>query len=250
MKHLIALCILFGTHSLFAQSVEDLHGRWAFTGLRTTILKVEKGKLFVGMLEYSDTSNFSRFLRNDPVDSSVFVPAQISFMHDTISIDASFTNIDHRLRLLYSPKDSKHILYTGDVFFDSAQAIIPNKNCSSSLPTCVNRLYNSDDIRSIMSLHTPESFTRDDAFEFLLRLNGKLQSKCNRCYAGFTDAYMNEVLIDMGFNPIIKRVAAHSVWYNTSGFTFFVKSKFQNDERITRLAEYVFDRYILQDVSN
>jgi recombinational DNA repair protein (RecF pathway) len=100
------------------------------------------------------------------------------------------------------------------------------------------------DLNAILRLKNSEAFTRDDAFEFLLRFNEKLKSRCNRCFAGFTDAYMNEVLIEMGFNPIVKRTANKSVWYNTSGFTFYLKAKFSDDQRLVKLIDYIFDWYL------
>ena len=115
--------------------------------------------------------------------------------------------------------------------------IVANSNCNLQYPRCINRLYNESDLKAILQLKTYDAFSRDDAFEFLLRLNEKLKSRCNKCYAGFTDAYMNEILIEMGFNPIVKRTAVHSVWYNTSGFTYFIKAKFAQDERLVKLTE-------------
>ena len=89
-----------------------------------------------------------------------------------------------------------------------------------------------------------EAMHREGAQLAFTYQNEKLKSRCNKCYAGFTDAYMNEILIEMGFNPIVKRTAVHSVWYNTSGFTYFIKAKFAQDERLVKLTEYVFDRYL------
>jgi hypothetical protein len=112
-------------------------------------------------------------------------------------------------------------------------------------PACINRLYGQEDLVRLTALKTSESFTRDDAFEFLVRLNHTLKTKCNRCYAGFTDAYMNEVLIEIGYNPISKRTTNKLVWYNTSGFTVFVKEKYSDDQRIVKLIDSIFDWYLL-----
>lgn len=236
--------LLIYTQSVSAQTIKKLDGRWSFTGLRTTILKVENEKLYVGMLEYADTSNFNRFLNGLPIDSNVFEEANVIQAHDTIGIHARFPSIDHDLQLKYIPSDPDHILFTGDVFFDSTKVIATNKNCNLNDPGCINRLYSHADLKTMMQLKTNETFTRDDAFEFLLRLNENLKSRCNKCYAGFTDAYMNEILMQMGFNPIVKRSAANTVWYNTSGFTFYIKTKFPDDERIVKLTDYIFDWYL------
>jgi hypothetical protein len=237
---LLLLCVKIAV----AQPVQQFNGRWAFTGLRTTIFKVLNQKLYVGMLDYTDTSNFNRFIQQLPLDSSIYTEARVIQQNDTTIIEANFISIDHSLKLLYTSTDSNHIWYTGDVFFDSSTIIAPDRNCSLVKPACINRLYDQRELKNIMRMKTSVDFTRDDAFEFLARLNGKLKSKCNRCYAGFTDAYMNEILIDMGFNPIIKRAAVKSVWYNTSGFTFYIKSKFSNDQRLVKLTEYIFDSYL------
>ncbi|HTF28551.1 MAG TPA: hypothetical protein VK625_06885 [Flavitalea sp.] len=227
-----------------AQTINQFDGKWAFSGLRTTVFKVANEKLYVGMLEYTDTANFSRFIQGMPLDSMIFREATVSQKTDTIVISVKFPSIDHDLKLHFVPNDSNNIWYRGDVFFDSAKVIVTNTNCSLNGPGCINRLYDEGDLTAVMRLKTSEAFTRDDAFEFLLRLNQKLKSRCNRCYAGFTDAYMNEVLIEMGFNPIVKRTATNSLWYNTSGFTFYLKTKFSNDPRLVKLIDYVFDWYL------
>jgi len=227
-----------------AQTIKQLDGKWAFTGLRTTVFKVANEKLYVGMLEYADTSNFNRFIQRAPLDSTVFSEATVIQNADTISIHAKFPSIDHELNLVYAINDSTNIWYTGDVFFDSTKVIVTNKNCNLNNPRCINHLYNESDLKTMMKLKNYEAFTRDDAFEFLLRLNEKLKSRCNRCYAGFTDAYMNEVLIEMGYNPIVKRAAVNSVWYNTSGFTFYLKMKFSDDQRLVKMIDYIFDWYL------
>jgi hypothetical protein len=239
---LIFACLYLNT--AFTQTVEQFEGRWSFTGLRTTAFKVRDNKLYVAMVEYTDTASFNRFVRRLPLDSSMFSLAAVSAENDTVLIDVDFPSIDHRLSLRYTPSDPDHIWYTGDVFFDSTRIISTNLNCSLARPACINRLYDDVHLKELNRLKTSESFTRDDAFEFLLRLNEKLKSHCNRCYAGFTDAYMNEVLMEMGFNPIVKQTANRSVWYNTSGFTFFLKQKFYNDERLIKLIDYVFDWYL------
>jgi hypothetical protein len=241
-KYFLLLSLLY-THTGYTQ-FHQFDGKWSFTGLRTTIFKVQDAKLYLGMIEYADTANFNRFVLGLPVDSTVFNEAIVSQRSDTLVINAKFPAIAHELALLYSPNDPNNIWFTGDVFFDSTRVIVTNTNCNPGSPGCINRLYNHDDLNSITSLKTKDNFTRDDAFEFLLRLNEKLKSKCNRCYAGFTDAYMNEVLVEMGFNPIVKRIANKSVWYNTSGFTMYLKEKFSGDQRIVKLIDTIFEWYL------
>lgn len=244
MPKYILVFSLLSIQFTHAQTIKLFDGRWSFTGLRTTVFKVENEKLLVGMLEYADTANFNRFMKGLPMDSTVFNEAMVSEMGDTMSIHVRFPAIDHDLQLVYSTHDPNNILFTGDVFFDSTKVIVANNNCSLDHPACVNRLYRADDLKKISQLKTYEVFSRDDAFEFLLRLSEYLKFRCNKCYAGFTDAYMNEVLIEMGFNPIVKRIAAHSEWYNTSGFTAYIKTKFSTDQRLVKLTDYVFDSYL------
>ena len=244
MGKLILILSLLFVQTGAAQTVQHFNGKWAFTGLRTTVFRVANEKLYVGMLEYADTFHFNRFVQQQPLDAAVFSEAMVTQKSDTIVIRVIFPSIDHDLQLLYTPNDPNNIWYTGDVFFDSTKVIVTNKNCSLGNPGCINRLYNEADLRSMMGLKTSDAFTRDDAFEFLLRLNEKLKFRCNRCYAGFTDAYMNEVLFEMGFNPIVKRTAVKSVWYNTSGFTYYLKSKFSGDQRIIKLIDYIFEWYL------
>jgi hypothetical protein len=238
---IFAIC---AARSGVAQNLNVFDDKWCFTGLRTTVFKVSDNHLYVGLLEYTDTTNFNHFVLAQPLDSAVYKEAVVERQNDTIIISASFPQIDHHLRLAYSSTDSNHIWFMGDVYFDSTRAIVTNSVCTMSRPGCVNRLYNRADLNKLTALKSRENFTRDDAFEFLLRLNEKLKSKCNRCYAGFTDAYMNEVLIEMGFNPIVKKTVNNSVWYNTSGFGSFIKEKFSKDKTVVKLAEYVFDWYI------
>jgi hypothetical protein len=242
-KYLLLLSCLYAQTG-FGQLSDQFNGKWLFTGLRTTVFKVHDSRLYVGMIEYADTANFNRFVQGLPVDTAAFVEASVSTTNDTIVVNATFPTIAHELRLLFSSHDPNHVLFTGDVYFDSTRIINTNSNCNLRSPWCINRLYSQDELCRITTLKTRESFTRDDAFEFLVRMNQKLKTTCNRCYAGFTDAYMNEVLIEMGFNPISKRSANKSVWYNTSGFTMFVKEKFSDDQRIVKLTDDIFDWYL------
>src|SRR5215212_4378991 len=127
------------------------------------------------MLDYTDTNNFNRFVGRLLLDSTVFNEASVDQRNDTIIIHAKFPLIDHGLKLVYVPNDSNNIKYAGDVYFDSTRVIITNANCSLTNRGCINRLYDQNELKIMMSLKSPEKFTRDDAFEFLLRLNEKLR---------------------------------------------------------------------------
>ena len=131
----------------------------------------------------------------------------------------------------------------GDVYFDSASLIRTNANCEVKRPMCINKLYSADDVGKILKMRPAQEFTRDHAFEFLLRLSLQLRDKCNRCYSGFTDAYMNEVFIAMGFNPITIQKFQNATLYNTSGFTFFMERKFEKDQAVVRLVRLLLGQY-------
>jgi hypothetical protein len=244
MKFLFVIILSCLYLKSFSQKISDLNGRWCFTGLRTTLFDYRNNKLYVGFLEPRDTLNFKKFLNHVPLDTAIFIESNVTAVNDTFIIEASFPRINYFLKLVYTTTNPDVIMYTGDVFFDSSTIIATNRNCHLQNPSCVNRLYSKDEILTINKMKAPEKFSRDDAFEFLLRLSLKLKDKCNRCYAGFTDAYMNEVLIDMGFNPITKHTYTQSVMYNTSGFTFFLKTRFETDEVIKEFTHLLLDHYM------
>lgn len=237
----IILCI---SGQGFTQSVNVLNGKWCFTGFRTTVFSVRNEKLYICLLESRDTLNFRKFLENSTPDTSVFVEATVTLLYDTLKIEADFPGIRHKLNLRYLPGNPDVITFTGDVFSDSASLIRTNTNCQVKEPKCINKLYSPAAVSSISTLKPVSEFTRDHAFEFLLRLSFQLRDKCNRCYAGFTDAYMNEVLIDMGFNPISTQTSGRFTTYSTSGFTFFIKDKFEKDQALGRLSRLLVDKYL------
>ena len=228
----------------FSQKISDLRGRWCFTGLRTTLFDYRDNQLYIGFLEPRDTLNFKKFLDHVPLDTTFFTEASVRAINDTFIIEAAFPKIEYFLKLVYMTSTPDVIVYTGNVFFDSSTIIATNKNCQLQKPSCINKLYTKDEILVINKLKTPDKFSRDDAFEFLLRLSIKLKDKCNRCYAGFTDAYMNEVLIDMGYNPITKHTYSQYIMYNTSGFTFYLKTRFESDKVIKELTHLLLDHYV------
>jgi hypothetical protein len=247
MKCTLTALLLSVYATSFSQALQSLDDKWCFTGLRTTLFNVENGHLYVGLLNYNDTLNFKKFINDGFVDDTlIFSRADIIGSGDTIIIKANFPKVDHELILEYSPLNPSAINYTGDVYFDSTHVINTNRNCRLSKPSCINTLYSKEDLLSMIKKNSPEKFTRDNAYEFLVRLSVKLKDKCNRCYPGFTDAYMNEVLIEMGFNPITRQPVANSLLYNTSGFTFFLKTRFEQDKAIRDLSQYVLDQYIRQ----
>lgn len=227
-----------------AQVVNILDGKWCFTGFRTSVFSVRNQKLYVALLEARDTVNFRRFLENSSMDSSIFVEATVRSLNDTLQIAADFPSIRHKLDLRYFQGNPNIIMYTGDVFVDSASLIRTNNNCQIQRRMCINKLYSASDVATISKLKPVLDFTRDHAFEFLLRVSFQLRDKCNRCYAGFTDAYMNEVFIGMGFNPITTQKSAGFTIYNTSGFTYFIKTKFEKDETLGRLSRLLLDQYM------
>ena len=244
---LIALCMHWAGS---AQSINELNGKWCFTGFRTTIFSVRNEKLYVGLLESRDTLNFKGFLENSILDTAILVEATVSTFKDTLKIEADFPKIKHRLNLEYNSSSVDVIIFMGDVYFDSASLIRTNRNCQLQQPMCINKLYSADDIRRILKMKPVQEFTRDHAFEFLLRLSLQLRDKCNRCYSGFTDAYMNEVFIDMGFNPITAYKFGNVTMYNTSGFTFFMEKKFEKDQTVARLVRLVLGQYSHSTVIN
>lgn len=243
MRHLLTVTALCMYLAGSAQSIGQLNGKWCFTGFRTTVFSVRNEKLYVGLLESRDSLNFKAFLENSILDTAIFVEATTQSFKDTLKIEADFPNIKHKLNLAYNSGSDDVIMYMGDVYFDSASLIETNRNCQLQQPVCVNKLYSADDIRRILKLKPVQEFTRDDAFEFLLRLSLHLRDKCNRCYSGFTDAYMNEVFIDMGFNPITAQKFGKMTVYNTSGFTFFMERKFEKDQTVVKLVRMVLGQY-------
>ena len=238
----IALCMPWAAG--VAQSMNVLNGKWCFTGFRTTVFSVMNQKLYVGLLESRDTLNFKKFLENSILDSSIFVEATVRSLNDTVKIEADFPRTKHKLHLRYFSGSPAVIIYMGDVFGDSASLIRTNSNCPIQQPMCINKLYAAADVSTISKLKPELEFTRDHAFEFLLRLSFQLRNKCNRCYAGFTDAYMNEVLIDMGFNPVTTQKSGGFTIYNTSGFTYFIKTKFEKDQTLGRLSRLLLDQFM------
>ena len=245
MRYLLTL-VLFCIHcTSCAQFVNELNRKWSFTGFRTTIFSVRNEKLYLALLESRDTLNFKRFLENSILDTAIFVEASVHWLNDSLRIEADFLKIKHKLNLVYHSSKPNVIFYMGDVYFDSASLIMTNRNCELQQPMCINKLYSAEDIPRILKLRYVEEFTRDHAFEFLLRLSLLLRDKCNRCYSGFTDAYMNEVLIDMGFNPITSMKSGNfTIMYSTSGFTSFIKTKFEKDETIGKLSQLVVNQYV------
>lgn len=243
MRYLVTLTALCMYCAGFGQSINELNGKWCFTGFRTTIFSVRNAKLYVGLLDSRDTINFKRFLENSILDTAIFVEATVLSSNDTLKMEADFPKIKHRLNLAYYLSAVDAITYMGDVYFDTASLIRTNRNCQLQQPMCINKLYAADDIPRILKLKPVQEFTRDHAFEFLLRLSLELRDKCNRCYSGFTDAYMNEVFIDMGFNPITAHRFGFVTVYNTSGFTFFIERKFETDQTVTRLVRLVLGDY-------
>src|SRR5437868_1575063 len=102
-KYVLLISFLY-VQIVEGQIINQLDGRWSFTGLRTTVFKVANEKLYVGMLEYSDTSNFNRFVKGLPIDSIVFREASVIQKDDTIVIHVNFPSIDHDLQLVYITK--------------------------------------------------------------------------------------------------------------------------------------------------
>src|SRR5688500_129249 len=166
MKSLLFF-ILYSIHTIVcAQTTNELKGKWCFTGLRTTVFDCRDDKLYIALLEVTDTANFSRFLNNASPDTSIFVEARVICIGDTAIIKADFSKFEHLLVLQYTAANPTMIQYTGDVYLDSTHIITTNKNCNLQRPCCINRLYTKEDMAMMIKMKSVEEFSRDDAFEF------------------------------------------------------------------------------------
>lgn len=233
--------MLLSTIRIIAQDIKMLDGKWAFSGSRTTVFTVKGDSLFVSLIDDDDLKNFETFYSGKPItDASQMFPAAVLKFNGKLMLTSQ---IRRNLRtssvtFIFDQKDSLHIHYVGDVYYDDKKAPYTNEYCDTNVPYCTNRLYSRSDIVRISKLKSLETITKPEILELFKKHEVICKTKCNKCYEGFPGADFNGILIEMGYNPINKKPRDAGYKYSVSAFDF-IMDRYREDPEIKEAANYL-----------
>jgi hypothetical protein len=219
---------------VIAQDIKTLDGKWAFSGSRTTIFTVKNDTLFVSLIDDNDLKNFEAFYSGKSItDTSQLFPATVSQFNGKLMITSQLKRNTKTslMTFIYDEKDSLHIQYVGDVYYNDKRVPYTNEHCDINVPYCTNRLYSKSDIVRISKLKSLETITKPEILELFKKHEAICKTKCNKCYEGFPGADMNGILIEMGYNPINKVPWNAGYKYKVSAFDF-IMDKHRSDPEI------------------
>jgi hypothetical protein len=243
-KAIFILSLFFGFHS-YGQIPKSFDGRWCFTGSRILQFREQKGILYCKFIKEHETKQFLQFYQNkqtsDSMSSIVTIDSSKSkiFLTTTLKSDREFKSFF----FVYDKSNDSTLYFVGDVYYDTTRIKYTNLNCNSIVPTCSNYFYTKRTLTTISKLKDISSLTREEAFEVFKRFKAVSTTRCNRCYEGFPGADFNNILINMGFNPISQEKFNNEIVYETSAFDY-IMDKFVGRESQKKDKE-LYDYYKL-----
>jgi hypothetical protein len=240
-KIYLSTAFLLLTLAVSAQDFKKLDGKWAFSGSRMTIFTVRNDTLFTSLIDDSDLNSFDAFYAGKPIsDPKQLIASKVSSFNGKLMISADFSteSKSHLLTLIYDEKDSLHIQYVGDVYYNDKKVPYTNENCNPAVPYCTNRLYSKSDLAAIKKMAPLAGIKKPEILELFKRHEEVCKTKCNKCYESFAGAEINEILIDMGYNPINKVEWNKSYKYSVSGFDFIMDHNKQDPEIMAAYKKY------------
>lgn len=246
-KSIFILSLFFVLHS-YGQIPKSFDGRWCFAGSRILQFAEKKGKLYCRFIEEHDTKNFLQFYLGKQVADTI---------GSIVNIDSSKTKLflttilqsgekSKSFFFVYDKSNDSTLYFVGDVYYDTTRIKYTNHNCNCVVPTCGNYFYTKKTLATISKLKDIGNLTREEAFEVFKRFKAVSATRCNRCYEGFPGADFNNILMNMGFNPISQKKFGNEIVYNTSVFDY-IMDKFVGGESGKRDKE-LYDYY--KSISN
>lgn len=251
MKHLFIIVLITLALTTSGQTIKSFDGRWCFTGSRTSIFVVKENQLFLTFIKGHDTEYFSRFYSGkDLGDSLDFFPVTVDSAGNKIFLSTHITinNRGTSLFLVFDKTVDSILNFVGDVYYDSSQVKFANNNCNLDVPSCTNYFYHRTDIIRISKLRDIKALSRTEAFNIFTQFAKISRNKCNKCYEGFPGADFNQIVINMGFNPIYQRKFNDEMIYETSAFDFIRENMIGNssppkDQDLYDYYKKVWDEY-------
>lgn len=225
-KIFLGLLLIITYNFALSQKINDLDRKWAFSGSRTTFFSVRNDSLFLSLINDHSVHDFEQFYSGDPnMDSLTLFPCQTTLFGNKIMVVVEVKQMNKKsiMSFIYSTEDSSVINYIGDVYYGDKKVPNANENCNLQVPYCINKLYSIADIEKIKKLNPISEITKKEVLKVFKMHSEVVKSRCNKCYEGFPGAEINEIIIQLGYNPVIKKGWNDTYVYDVSGFDNMLK---------------------------
>ncbi|NVK03612.1 MAG: hypothetical protein HWD92_02270 [Flavobacteriia bacterium] len=243
MKYLlIAITSLFSL-SPFAQSIDSLDGKWALTGSRSLLFSVEDSVLYMSLVDSDHEERFSSMMSGRPNYKIIErAECEVDAFNNYIYIGATFTYWRTRtFRLIYNYQRPNHISIFGDIY-DPKEWSVPNQNCDTDVPHCEVILRDVEEWSDITQLPRVTSMPREEVISLMNRIIESMDTVCNSCQEGVHGANWNSVIIDLGYNPVIKE--DNGFGYNSFGLDeVWKKYRDEEDAELLELMQSMLERF-------
>lgn len=246
MKRIIfVLFLMFIAHILEAQNIGILNGKWAFSGSRLTLFHVKNDSLFFTEINDHIVKDFEPFYSGSPDFSSLTLfPCKVFQFNEQLMITTEVSK-KRLFTFIYSLKDTTIIHFVGDVYYNDKRSPNPNENCDLNVPYCTIKLYSINEIITIRNLKAISEISKKEVMKVFKQHSKLCKTKCNKCYEGFPGAEVNQIIIEMGYNPICKIPRNDSYTYQTSGFDN-IMDIYKSDKEIYSF----YKKYFLDFINN
>ena len=248
MKNVLFILSLIFALTVKAQIPETFDGRWCSLGSSTLVFSAKNNKLYCTLVEEHKTKEFASFYLSQQLsDSAKYFEVNVSTANSKIFLGTTIhTRRDSSTMLfVYDRSVDTTLYFVGDVYYDSTRMAYTNSNCNMDVPACSSYFYKKNDYAYLSKLKSLTTISRKEAFEVLRRFMALSATKCNRCYEGFPGAYMNRIIIGMGYNPVYQQEFDGELCFKTSGLDFIVDTFIGRTDKPNdkEMADYLKNKY-------
>lgn len=207
------------------------------------LFSAEDSVLYMSLVHSDHEERFSSMMSGRPNYKIIErAECKVDAFNNYIYIDATLTFWRNRtFRLIYNYQRPNHISILGDIYYPEEESV-PNQNCDTDVPHCEVILRDVEEWNDIRKLPLITSMPREEVISLMNRIIESMDTVCNSCQEGVHGANWNSVIIDLGYNPVIKE--ADGFGYNPFGLdVVWKKYRDEEDAELLELMQTMMGRF-------
>jgi hypothetical protein len=224
MKTILILIHTIITLPSIAQISKKLNNQWAFFGNGLVYFEEQRDSLWVDYMEqdsyrFIDFYNFNlppnekRELKLVGVVDTVKAYQLTSIMEFT----TRFRSKQDTIKFLMNKNNNHQIWVAGKITYDYREnSIKKNSYCDTPFLFCPLLLYDKSKMETIKKLNPIDKITKPHLIAFLNKLEKKLKERCNICNEAFFISDVNEIIMELGYNPVFTYTKGKMTIHKTS----------------------------------
>jgi hypothetical protein len=206
-----------------AQLPNSLINKWGFIGNGILFFSETNNQTYVEIMEQGNNSFIDLYttgksLNKKYQDKIIVEDSTITYklLSQTRLYDTFEKAVD-TVRFLKEKNNSNILFITGKSRINGKRnGIKTNNNCDTTNLKCPVYLYDLKKLNELKKLKQINTINKTDFVKFLNNLKKALPKNCNICNDNFVVSVVNNIVMQMGYNPISSYTTKYSTIYKTS----------------------------------